>query len=420
QTCTTVPYSVDICVIGSGLSGAMVVHRLTKQIENMSKSAKKPTILLLDAQNLCEGATARNGGHCKPLNYLGFRADAKRLGAKAVNELYSFESSQIHNYVDLIRSEDIDCDLHVTRAVDVFFDKEAAKEAKMDFDKRKRLFPQSVKNDDVHEIKDKNVLNKMAGTIGGQWGCHYLAGHLWPYKLATALILKSIKRANGNFNVMTNKPVIQIKQKPNISHQIFLESGSFHAQIVIVCTNAWTSGILPQFKDKIVPVKGTVAAINLSKNHQIGSEAHGGEGKMHLTYGLRVDQMDYMIVRQGRGRVPGVGDQSVILGGGRSVYANEVEKWYNNNDDSTLLPNTKSYFSSFMPQFFKNWKEGSPEGQQSGKLQSIWTGILGYSHDLLPYVGRVDQGIYVSAGFTGHGMPRIPACSFAIADMALS
>lgn len=194
--------------------------------------------------------------------------------------------------------------------------------------------------------------------------------------------------------------------------------GSFHAKIIIVCTNAWTSGILPQFKYKIIPVKGTVASINLSKNHQIGSEAKGGQGKMHLTYGLRADRMDYMIVRQGRGRIPGVGDQSVILGGGRSAYVNEVESWYNNNDDSTLLPNTKEYFSTFMKRFFKNWKIDNTA--QSGKLQSIWTGILGYSHDLLPYVGRVDHGIYVSAGFTGHGMPRIPACSFAIADLALS
>lgn len=421
QTCHKIPQFVDICVIGTGLSGAMIVHRLTKQMEQLSNTKKKPSILMLDAQNLCEGATARNGGHCKPLNYLGFREDAKRLGAKAVDELYSFESSQIEKYIELVQEEDIDCDFHVTRAIDVYFDPEAAKEAKKDFEERKKLFPESVVKDDVQEIANKDILNTMAGTVNGQWGCHYKAGHLWPYKLATQLTLKSIDRAKGNLNVKTNTPVIKIKQKAKFAHQVYLKEESFHAKILIFCSNAWTSGLLPQFKEKIVPVKGTVAAIHPSKNHQIGTESQGGQGKLQFTYGLRADQMDYMIVRQGRGRIPGVGDQSIILGGGRSAYATDVESWYNNNDDTTLLPNTQRYFSNFMPRFFNNWKiDNDQKDDHSGKLYSVWTGILGYSHDLLPYVGRIDQGLYISAGFTGHGMPRIPACSISIADMALS
>lgn len=45
-----------------------------------------------------------------------------------------------------------------------------------------------------------------------------------------------------------------------------------------------------------------------------------------------------------------------------------------------------------------------------------WAGIMGFSHDALPYVGRLADGVYVDAGFTGHGM----AFAMATAEIAAS
>jgi glycine/D-amino acid oxidase-like deaminating enzyme len=44
-----------------------------------------------------------------------------------------------------------------------------------------------------------------------------------------------------------------------------------------------------------------------------------------------------------------------------------------------------------------------------------WAGIMGFSHDALPYVGRLSQGIYVCGGFTGHGMAFGPAAAELVA-----
>lgn len=187
-------------------------------------------------------------------------------------------------------------------------------------------------------------------------------------------------------------------------------------QSIIVCANAWTAGILPLFQDKIVPVRGTVCSVRPSANHRVGAQE--GHGPLKMTYGIRhgPGEMDYTIPRQGRGRVPGMGDQSIILGGAKGVFNRDLAAWYSNNDDATLIPGTREYFTSLLPRVFKDWKV--QDGQ--GEVERIWTGVLGYSHDLLPYVGRMGPGLYVSAGFTGHGMPRIPACSEAVAHMALS
>lgn len=410
QTRSTIPDEVDIVVIGSGISGAIVVHHLTK-------SDWTPRILLLDAQRLCEGATARNGGHCKPLTYLGFRAEAAKHGAEVADQMYSFEASALSTYAALVQSEDLDCDMHATRACDVFFDATDAAEAKKDYDARMRLYPDSMKRDDVREVNDREELERLTGIRGAHWGCHYPAGHLWPYKLATQLITKSVARCKGKLDVFTKTPVLEV-QSAGQGYTLKTSKGTVKAHAVVACSNAWTSGILPIFQDKIVPVRGTVCSVSPSANHRLG--AVGEYGPLKMSYGIRhrPGEMDYLIPRQGRGRVPGMGDQSIILGGAKGVFNRDIPAWYNNNDDSTLIPGTRSYFDKLLPRIFKGWKVG--EADAKGKVQSIWTGVLGYSHDLLPYVGRIAPGLYVSAGFTGHGMPRIPACSEAIAKMVLS
>ena len=42
---------------------------------------------------------------------------------------------------------------------------------------------------------------------------------------------------------------------------------------------------------------------------------------------------------------------------------------------------------------------------------------MGFSHDALPYVGRLDSGVFVNAGFTGHGMAFATATGELIADV---
>ena len=48
-----------------------------------------------------------------------------------------------------------------------------------------------------------------------------------------------------------------------------------------------------------------------------------------------------------------------------------------------------------------------------------WTGIMGYSRDEHPWVGQVPDkpNLFVSAGFTGHGMPNTWLCGKAVAEM---
>ena len=51
----TFPDDVDIVIIGSGLTGALIAYNL------LSRPGPKPAILMLEARAAVSGATGRNG-----------------------------------------------------------------------------------------------------------------------------------------------------------------------------------------------------------------------------------------------------------------------------------------------------------------------------------------------------------------------
>jgi hypothetical protein len=73
---------------------------------------------------------------------------SKLYSPEAAAELAEFESSQVYAVKDLVYKEKIDCDFHLTRAVDVCLDQEHADNVKAAFN---ILRDQGVKSvNDVH------------------------------------------------------------------------------------------------------------------------------------------------------------------------------------------------------------------------------------------------------------------------------
>ena len=57
------PKECDIAIIGSGMSGASLAYHLTRN--TTPSGSQPPTIVMLEAREVCSGATGRNGGHVK-------------------------------------------------------------------------------------------------------------------------------------------------------------------------------------------------------------------------------------------------------------------------------------------------------------------------------------------------------------------
>merc|ERR1712093_275288 len=224
------------------------------------------------------------------------------------------------------------------------------------------------------------------------------AGHLWPYKFIMHLLRKAI--AQG-VNLQTHTPVQEVASSQDSGGywKVTTPRGLIKAKTIIYASNAYTSNILPQYKDKIVPVRGICCRITTAKKpapHLLNSYM-----LRHSTW-----EQDYLIPRT---------DGSVIVGGGGGTYYPILESWYDNVDDSTLIESAKKYFDGYMQRTFSGWEDSG------AAVDKIWTGIMGYSADGLPHIGVVPgkPNQFILAGFTGHGMPQIFLSARGIASMAV-
>lgn len=182
--------------------------------------------------------------------------------------------------------------------------------------------------------------------------------------------------------------------------KVHTSRGWLRATRVIFATNAYTVGVLPQYKGKIIPYKGTASHL-VSESERVSPHL-SNTYNIHFSPGFDA-KVDYLNPRP---------DGSVVVGGGQWTYNQDRSAWYNVWDDSTLLPAAKSHFNTVMQRNFRGWDEGAV-------VEEMWTGIQGLTPDGYPFVGEVPgrKGWWISAGFNGCGNALCWLCGKGIAKM---
>lgn len=389
RTTPDLPEACDIVIIGAGFAGVATAYNLLKDNPNPPSS-----IVLLEARNVCSGATGRNGGHVKPDTYFNVSKHAERFGLETAAQLAAFEAANVQAVKELVETEKLDCDFHLTRAVDVYLDPEHARQTEAAY--RKLSATKAVNLDDVHFVPKKDA-ERVSGVKGAQCCFSFTAAHLWPAKMVNQLLEGLL---NQGLNLQTNTPVDSVSSTMDADEKwtIRTKRGTIKASKVIHATNGYTAQVLPEYKDRIIPVRGICSRIASPK----------GPKSPHLvnTYGIRFDARnnDYLIPRP---------DGSIIVGGARQRFWHKREAWFDNIRDDELVEEAVSYFDGYMQRHFAGWQDSE------AKVTNVWTGIMGYSADFLPHLGSVPDkpGQFIIAGFSGHGMPEILLSSKAVASL---
>ncbi|EXJ92403.1 hypothetical protein A1O3_00954 [Capronia epimyces CBS 606.96] len=391
RTTETVPQEADVVVVGSGYSGAATAYHI---LEN--DDGKRTRVVILEARDVCSGATGRNGGHVKPDLYFNASLYEKRFGPRAAEALTEFETQQVMEVKKLVEKEQIDCDFELVRALDVFVDSRVAGPTVAAYKNMKANgyhFP-----DDLHFVSDPKKAEQVSGVKGALAAFSHTAASIWPYKMVTHLLHRCL---GWGANLQTNTPVLSISDLSDGSGRWRVKTprGEVVTKKVVVAANAYLSALLPEFNDKIIPARGIVCRIAVPEQ---GKMAPHLNNSYSIRYGPQ--EYDYLISRT---------DGSIIVGGAKQKVLLDDAYWHNNTDDSQLIPGAANYFDGYMQRLFHGWENSG------AKVTHTWTGVMGYSSDLMPWVGEMPgkPGIYVTAGFTGHGMPRILGCATAIASL---
>lgn len=246
---------------------------------------------------------------------------------------------------------------------------------------------------DQADLDDLRVPNASGATLRPN------AAKVWPYKLV-AWILEQLLQS-GNLNLQTLTPVTYVQKVGEESWAIHTARGQIVSKNVLIATNGYTSHLLPKMTGLITPIRGQVCALRPPDDaaptpHTYGWVANGQE--------------DYFIEIGKENTIVFGGERLSVPGGGEGVSADdEIDPALSENLRRACAHNIKL----------------RPLGKKEPELLHAkyeWTGIMGFSKDGYPWVGQVPEslgggnGLWVCAGFTGHGMPVAARCAIAAVE----
>jgi hypothetical protein len=158
---------IDVCIIGSGITGISAVHHLQRFFTTQGKGVERK-IVVLEAREFCEcgcasprrrvdadysrdfsdlrivfvgsGATGRNGGHLTPIPFSDYAIREKLYGKDDAKKSYELEGYVVSSVVNIIHSHGWSnaVDLVDGGHVMVFLEEEEARKALVDYKDAKR------------------------------------------------------------------------------------------------------------------------------------------------------------------------------------------------------------------------------------------------------------------------------------------
>ncbi|KAL8402116.1 hypothetical protein RB596_008759 [Gaeumannomyces avenae] len=332
------PREAEVVIIGSGITAAATARSLLQTATEESPSRPVPRVVVLEARQLCSGATGRNGGHIKasPHVVLGRLLKQGAMDGARAAELMRFQLRHLPVLTGLCAAEGIEvAECREVETVDLFWAPE--------FEMRTWT---------AEEAREKFKANHhVLGAIS------YKAGALWPYRLVSSVWKTLLSEFPETLSIETGTPATSIDVLGKTD------------------TSASQPGA-PQ-PDQDFPY--------------LISTPRGAFRARHA--------YDYITQRPDTAAgEPG----ELMIGGGFTCAPKQGGDMIGVYDDSRLDALTVAHLEGIMPTVFRpRW--GADEGGGGGpRVKSVWSGVLAFTADLLPLVGRLDEQT------TGRKLPRQP------------
>ncbi|GAA6059675.1 hypothetical protein JCM10212_000062 [Sporobolomyces blumeae] len=460
-----VPTQADVVVIGSGLTATCFVDRLVDDLraDGGPHSNEPVKVVVLEAREFCSGATARNGGHLTAAPLLAYATLSTRFGTEEARRSVALEQYSIDWVVETCTSEGWvdDVELRIGGGnVHLFDTPQEAVAARSEVSAAERA------GEDVSGLTwlTRAQVFEKYGADSNAGGLLIPGNNVYPLKLVTKLFERAQRRASEpgsrvSVELFTNAVVSSVEPAPNRDGEdrqwnVNTPRGTVSTAHVVHCTNGYLSSVLPSFATgpaRIFPTRGQVVSIVPSTASSADERFRDPETSRSTNRTSRdrawptwtnafssASPFDvYMFQRT----PPGSSGQGreIILGGCRDAAGAADWFEFGQANDSTGSVNERvgTKLREYLGWQFEGleseesvWTRATSENgsgrhgpYKAWTVDREWTGIMGFREGGVPLVGPVyiegelQPGQWVSAGYSGHGMPRAPASAHLVASL---
>ena len=336
---------VDVAIVGAGVTGCSAALRLAKG---------GLRVRVHDARAVAEGASGRNGGFALGGGAARYDVARETYGADKAASYWAWTRQEQDRMVELGGDA-----LRRTGSYRLAGDAEEREGIRLEYE--------ALREDGF----EAEWLEDVPGGAAGRF--HGAISHPHDCAIQPA---RFVRRLAG----LATAAGAEIRE-----HDTVADLEALDAERLLVATDGYGHGLVPELSDLIWPTRGQMLA----------SEPLG-----RMLY----DRPHY--ARQGFDYWQQLPDGRIVLGGFRDVSI---------MDELTDVEETTPTIQASLERFL-----GELIGEEP-RISHRWAGIFGLTQDMLPLVGRVPgrDGVWVAGGYSGHGNVLGFACGELVADAIL-